>query len=114
MAKRGFSLLAEPPDILPFDFGKTIFDEGDFVHVSCILTKGDMPLKISWTLQQGNAASVSDSSITTSQAGPRASFLSISSVSHKHSGVYTCTASNAAGQASYSTELKVNGTHKFL
>ena len=103
------SIFAEPPEILPFDFGKAILDEGDFAHVSCIVTKGDMPLSISWTLQQGDDASVSDSTISTSQAGPRASFLSISSVSHRHSGVYTCTAKNNAGTNSYSTELKVNG-----
>ena len=103
-------LFAEPPEILPFTFGKTILDEGDFAHVSCIITKGDMPISISWSLQ-GDQASVSDSSISTSQAGPRASFLSINSVSHRHTGVYTCTASNNAGTSTFSTELKVNGTN---
>lgn len=98
---------AEPPEILPFNFGKDILDEGDYAHVSCIVTKGDMPLSISWTLQGGDA--VSDSNLATSQAGPRASFLSITSVSHRHSGVYTCTASNAAGTTTFSTQLKVNG-----
>lgn len=41
---------AEPPEILAFDFGKPVMDEGDFVHVSCIVTKGDMPLRIRWSL----------------------------------------------------------------
>ena len=103
-----FEYVPEPPEILPFNFGKDILDEGDFAHVSCIVTKGDMPLSISWTLQ-GDTVSVSDSTISTSQAGPRASFLSISSVSHRHSGVYTCTATNTAGSSIFSTELKVNG-----
>lgn len=67
-----------------------------------------MPIVISWTLQ-GDQVEVSDSSISTSQAGPRASFLSINSVSHRHTGIYTCTATNAAGTSTYSTELKVNG-----
>ena len=74
-----FEFVPEPPEILPFNFGKDILDEGDFAHVSCIVTKGDMPLSISWTLQ-GDTVSVSDSTISTSQAGQRASFLSISSV----------------------------------
>ena len=101
-------VFAEPPEILPFNFGKDILDEGDFAHVSCIITKGDMPIVISWTLQ-GDQVEVSDSSISTSQAGARASFLSINSVSHRHTGIYTCTATNAAGTSTYSTELKVNG-----
>ena len=101
--------LTEPPEILPFNFGKEVLDEGDFAHVSCIVTKGDMPISMSWSLQ-GDQVSVSDSSISTSQAGPRASFLSITSVSNRHTGVYTCTASNVAGTSTFSTELKVNGT----
>ena len=101
---------AEPPEILPFNFGKDILDEGSFAHVSCIVTEGDMPLTITWTLQGDQVqVSESDAAISTSQAGPRASFLSISSVSHRHSGVYTCTATNTAGTSIFSTELKVNG-----
>jgi hypothetical protein len=63
-----------------------------------------------WTLHGGDVAADTDSGgIATSQAGPRASFLSIPSVSHKHSGVYTCTAANKAGTVSHSTRLIVNG-----
>ena len=94
--------------MLPFNFGKEILDEGDFVHVSCIVTRGDLPLTISWSLQ-GDIVGA-DNGIITSQAGPRASFLSISSVTHAHMGIYTCKASNDAGSVSYATELKVNGT----
>ena len=43
------------------------------------------------------------------RAGPRANFLTIPSVSHSHSGLYTCTAANKAGTVSYSTTLNVNG-----
>ena len=99
--------VAEPPEILPFDFGKEVLDEGDFAHVSCIVTKGDMPLSIRWSMHGDAADSVE--SISTSQAGPRASFLSIPSVSHRHRGVYTCQATNEAGKASASAVLKVKG-----
>ena len=40
------SFFSEPPEILPFDFGKTVLDEGDFAHLSCIVTKGDLPINI--------------------------------------------------------------------
>jgi hypothetical protein len=35
--------------------------------------------------------------------------LTIQSVGYRHSGKYTCTASNSAGSKSESVELKVNG-----
>ena len=99
--------IAEPPEILHFDFGKEVLDEGDYAHVSCIVTKGDMPLSIRWSMHGDAAESVE--SISTSQAGPRASFLSIPSVSHRHRGIYTCQASNQAGTATASAILKVKG-----
>ena len=37
------------------------------------------------------------------------SVLMISNVGYRHSGTYTCTASNKAGSVSLSTELRVNG-----
>ena len=44
-----------------------------------------------------------------SDMGGRTSILMINSVGHRHTGQYTCTVSNDAGQTSVSTELKVNG-----
>ena len=82
-------------------------NEGDFAHVSCIVTKGDMPLTIRWNLHGDMVGA--EAGITTSQAGPRASFLSIPAVGHRHTGVYTCTATNSAGSTSVSTKLQVNG-----
>ncbi len=83
-------------------------NEDDYAHVSCVVTSGDMPLTIRWSLH-GHGVQESGSGIETSQARPRASFLSIPSVGHRHSGIYTCTASNKAGTSAWSTELKVNG-----
>jgi hypothetical protein len=100
-------VVSEPPRIVPFSFGREVFDEGEYAQVS----SGDLPLKMSWSLQ-GSDTEIrggDDPGITTAPMGARASFLSIESVGSRHGGEYTCTASNKAGIASYSTRLRVNG-----
>ena len=82
-------------------------NEGDFAQVSCIVTKGDEPLHISWSFH-GNDIS-SDLGITTMPMGVRGSALIIPSVGHKHRGNYTCQAKNLAGKRFETVELKVNG-----
>jgi len=77
----------------------------------CTVVKGDEPLSIAWSLQGEQLSSGPD--LTTSQIGSRMSLLIISSVSYRHTGRYTCTASNAAGSDSSSAELKVNGKYNF-
>jgi len=42
----------------------------------------------------------------TTKLGPRASILSIESVSVNHLGLYTCQATSPAGTSNYTTELK--------
>ena len=102
----------DPPIIVPISFGKEIFDEGDYAQVSCVVSSGDLPLQITWSLQGHRVQGGSKTGISTAPMGPRASFLSIQSVSNQHSGVYTCTARNSAGFSSYSTNLIVNGKSK--
>ena len=82
-------------------------DQGDFAQLSCVVTKGDRPLTITWSLK-GDIVS-SDDTMTTTLIGQQTSLLMISSVDYQHSGTYTCRAENPAGITTYSTELKVNG-----
>ena len=82
-------------------------DQGDFAQLSCVVTKGDRPLTITWSLK-GDIVS-SDDTMTTTMLGTQASMLVIQSVDYQHSGVYTCRAENPAGITTYSAELKVNG-----
>ena len=97
----------EPPEILPLSFGKDIMNEGAFAQVSCIVSEGDEPLKISWSFH-GEAIS-SNLGIITTPIGTRGSMLLISRVEHHHRGTYTCKASNAAGTRFKTAQLNVNG-----
>ena len=100
-------LFTELPEIIPFSFGKESVNQGDFAQLTCVVTRGDKPLTITWSLK-GDIVS-SDPTLTTTMLGSQASMLVISSVDYHHSGVYTCRAENPAGVTTYSTELKVNG-----
>ena len=99
--------LSVPPELIPLTFGKDVVDEGNFAQLSCIAMSGDEPLTISWTFH-GQGIS-SDLGIITTPIGNRGSMLIISSVGHKHSGKYTCTAKNEAGSKSETAVLSVNG-----
>lgn len=101
------ALHLDPPVLMPLTFGAEILDEGQFAQVVCIVAKGDEPLVISWSLQ-GETVS-SEPGLSTTSLGTRTSMLTIQSVGYRHSGTYTCTASNKAGSASDTVELKVNG-----
>ena len=82
-------------------------DEGSFAQVSCIVTKGDQPLTISWSFHGHDISS--DLGIITTPLGKMGSSLMITSVGHKHRGTFTCKASNQAGNTTQSVELRVNG-----
>ena len=100
-------LIAEPPELVPINFGKDIFDEGTLAQLLCTVSAGDEPLTITWSFHGNNISS--DSGIMTSKLGTKTQFLMIQSVSHGHRGMYTCMAKNKAGTASSVAELKVNG-----
>ena len=99
-------LFTEKPAIVPFSFGSDTIDQGRFAQLTCVISHGDRPLSITWSLK-GDI--VSDDTMTTTMLGTQASMLVIQSVDYQHSGTYTCRAENPAGITTYSTELKVNG-----
>ena len=78
----------EPPRIVPFSFGRDIFDEGEYAQVSCVISSGDLPLSITWSLQGVSVQGGAETGISTAPMGTRASFLSIQSAGSQHSKVY--------------------------
>ena len=82
-------------------------NEGEFSQLSCVVSKGDEPLKLSWSFYGHNLTS--GQGITITDIGSRISMLVINSIGHKHMGKYTCKAENKAGSVTKSASLKVNG-----
>jgi hypothetical protein len=102
-----FPSYIEPPQVGHFQFPSETVDAGSYAQISCSVIKGDEPLKISWSLH-GDVIS-SGPSITTTMIGTRTSILIISNVGYRHSGDYACRATNKAGTATHSAQLRVNG-----
>ena len=100
-------LFTEKPEIIPFSFGKETVNQGDFAQLTCVVSHGDMPITITWSLKGQELNS--GPSITTNMLGQRASILVISSVDYSHVGQYTCRATNPAGSVTHSANLRVNG-----
>ncbi|GAB6020910.1 hypothetical protein CHUAL_003555 [Chamberlinius hualienensis] len=92
-----------PPKIVPFTFQEDELAEGTFVRVTCVAGRGDLPLNFSWKKDE-NALPVD---VTVRQIDDYSSVLSIDSVLLKHSGVYTCIASNKASTTAHSSTLRV-------
>ena len=99
--------IVAPPSIVPFTFGRPVIDSGDFAQLICVVSSGDMPISITWSLKGQELNSGPD--ITTTMLGQRTSMLTIASVSYLHIGQYTCRATNPAGSVTHSTMLSVNG-----
>ena len=92
---------------MPFNFGDESLTSGQPVAIQCMVTSGDLPLKIRWVFHGEELSSQMGISII--KAGPRLSILTIDSIAAGHSGDYTCTASNSAATVNYTATLAVNG-----
>lgn len=94
---------------MPFQFGDDSFNPGDSTAVNCMITKGDVPLNIKWTLN-GQPIVNGENGLQVVKMSPRLSSLSIESLSDRHRGIVRCIVSNNAGETYYMSELKINGT----
>uniref|UniRef100_A0A670Y828 DS cell adhesion molecule like 1 n=1 Tax=Pseudonaja textilis TaxID=8673 RepID=A0A670Y828_PSETE len=93
-----------PPLIQPFEFPPASI--GQLLYIPCVVSSGDMPIRITW--RKDGQVIVSGSGITI-ESKEFMSSLQISSVSLKHNGNYTCIASNAAATISRERQLIVRG-----
>ena len=66
------------PEIVPFSFGESTVNQGEFAQLTCVVKKGDKPLSITWSLK-GDVIN-SDPTLTTTMLGTQVSMLVISSV----------------------------------
>lgn len=85
-----------------------MINAGDVISTQCLVSKGDLPIKITWTLN--NRTLDSFKSISVSSINKRLSSLSIESVQEQHIGEFACVAENPVASVSYSTVLNINGT----
>lgn len=93
-----------------FEFDEAVF-YGESTQVMCHIPKGDTPLSIVWSFH-GHRLKTNDA-VTITKVGDRSSILAIPAATEKHSGNYTCTASNIVASVNHTAVLNVQGTHLF-
>ena len=98
--------LTEAPEIVPFSMD-TPLSTGRDAALTCSVAKGDTPMAIKWTFN--GQVVTADMGVLVLLAGSRTSVLTIESVGAAHSGEYTCTATNAVGEATHTAQLTVKG-----
>lgn len=102
------------PQINPFSFGDDEMKLDDSVSATCTILRGDLPVKIWWTLSD-SYESLAEYNISTNdgivitKAGHKLSVLNIEPVKARHRGNYTCYAKNKAGVAKHSAYLAISG-----
>lgn len=101
-----------PPQVSHFSFSDEVVNSGEMVSAQCVVSKGDLPIKISWFINKKPIDTLHG--ISVGAMNKRISTVSIDSVDAIHAGEYLCHAENNAGKDSYSTTLNVNGRHFFL
>jgi len=103
------AFVAVSPKVTHFTFGDEPLQTGQTTAVTCAVLQGDLPVDITWLLNEHPIAADRED-IMTSKISKKSAVLTIESVTGDHAGNYTCRATNAAGVAQYTSELVVNGS----
>ncbi|XP_045446589.1 Down syndrome cell adhesion molecule-like protein Dscam2 [Melitaea cinxia] len=94
-----------PPKIAGFSFPVDLV-EGSSIQVLCGITSGDKPVYFSW-LKDGQH--IPSNLQVQEKSLDEFSFLIFSHLTSKHSGEYTCVASNTAAEVNHTARLAVKG-----
>ncbi|XP_052126797.1 cell adhesion molecule Dscam2-like isoform X3 [Frankliniella occidentalis] len=100
----------KPPVIVPFSFHSGL-EDGNRLQVSCSIMSGDLPIAIEW--RKDGRPLPADPSVS-EQQHQFASNLLFSDLGARHSGSYTCVASNAAASANFTAPLVVRVRPRWL
>lgn len=95
-----------PPLIQPFDIPST--SVGKLIYIACVVSSGDMPIRITWH-KDGQPIVPGSASGVAIETKEFMSSLQITKVTLKHNGNYTCIASNTAATVSWERQLIVTG-----
>ena len=107
--KISFNILIVPPKIAPFSFGETPMNYEETVSVTCTISGGDTPISVIWKFNEVIIENDNMNDVILEKRGKRVNNLIIESVTHRHIGNYTCSASNKAGVVEFTSQLFVNG-----
>lgn len=99
-----------PPQIRPFTFGDEPSNYGESIGVQCSITKGDLPINITWLHNGLHVDDIADG-IALGSLSTKSSTLNIDYIAGHHRGIYKCVASNNAGVNYLEAELLVNGAY---
>ncbi|PSN48897.1 Down syndrome cell adhesion molecule-like protein Dscam2 [Blattella germanica] len=105
LARREIQLTVNNPPVMePFFFPSSL-QEGSRAQVTCSISSGDLPINFTW-LKDGSP--LPDSlQIEQKKGGGFFTFLVFNQVTSRHSGSYTCVATNNAASVNYTAELLV-------
>ncbi|GAB6020358.1 Down syndrome cell adhesion molecule-like protein 1 [Chamberlinius hualienensis] len=93
------------PAIAPFSFQEGKVVEGIRVRTACYVTKGDLPITITWSK---DGSPLLDNSVNVRVIDEYSNVLTIDSVKASHGGSYTCWANNSVAVANHTATLTVN------
>lgn len=95
-----------PPEIMPFHFSSNL-KEGGITNIVCSATSGDLPITFTW--RKDGKPLPHDPDIHEQHPVEMVSALRFNNLAAKHSGHYTCIATNPASSANFTAELIVRG-----
>uniref|UniRef100_T1JAL8 Down syndrome cell adhesion molecule-like protein Dscam2 n=1 Tax=Strigamia maritima TaxID=126957 RepID=T1JAL8_STRMM len=101
-----------PPMIAPFSFQGEQFVEGMRTRATCYVSKGDLPITISWLKDEHPMPTSMGIGIRV--IDEYSSILTIDNVTHVHSGNFTCVARNSVAVANVTAKLIVNVSPRWL